>query len=210
MSAARSRGQRSGLLSVHADLVRPVHSDRDAGRFAGKSAGAAADAVWPRPSTAGIGGRGVRQRGIASAAFAGGNVLRDRFVVGLGQRRRGGRRRLQFGDFIHFRQRPIRQRRIGADSLAIARPDANSDLLLDSHSDPMIDLNGDGIPDLVVANQFSSNISVMFGVGDGTFRPAVNYAADCLPRPWQSAISITMAMKTSPWRIISLATCRSC
>ncbi len=42
----------------------------------------------------------------------------------------------------------------------------------------MIDLNGDGIPDLVVANQFSSNISVMFGVGDGTFRPAVNYPAD--------------------------------
>ncbi len=66
----------------------------------------------------------------------------------------------------------------GAHSLAIARPDANSGLLLDSHGRPIIDLNGDGIPDLVVANQFSSNVSVMFGVGDGTFQPAVNYQAD--------------------------------
>jgi hypothetical protein len=65
----------------------------------------------------------------------------------------------------------------GAHSLAIARPDANSHLLLDSHGHPIIDLNGDGIPDLVVANQFSSNVSVMLGVGDGTFQPAASYQA---------------------------------
>ncbi|HEV3415242.1 MAG TPA: VCBS repeat-containing protein, partial [Pirellulales bacterium] len=35
------------------------------------------------------------------------------------------------------------------------------------------DLNGDGIPDLVVANQFKGEVAVLLGVGDGTFRPAV-------------------------------------
>jgi hypothetical protein len=37
------------------------------------------------------------------------------------------------------------------------------------------DFNGDGKPDLAVAN--SSGVSVLLGQGDGTFLPAVNYAA---------------------------------
>jgi FG-GAP-like repeat/Bacterial pre-peptidase C-terminal domain len=48
------------------------------------------------------------------------------------------------------------------------------------------DLNGDGIPDLVVANEFSGDVSVLLGLGDGTFRTAVNYQADALP----SAVAI--------------------
>jgi FG-GAP-like repeat/Bacterial pre-peptidase C-terminal domain len=43
------------------------------------------------------------------------------------------------------------------------------------------DLNGDGITDLVVANQFSNDVSVLLGVGDGTFRAAVNYSAGFFP-----------------------------
>ncbi|MCP5526590.1 MAG: VCBS repeat-containing protein, partial [Verrucomicrobiales bacterium] len=39
------------------------------------------------------------------------------------------------------------------------------------------DLNGDGVPDLVVPNISSDNVSVLLGNGDGTFQPAVNYAA---------------------------------
>jgi hypothetical protein len=39
------------------------------------------------------------------------------------------------------------------------------------------DLNGDGKLDLAVANADSNNISVLMGNGDGTFQPAVNYAA---------------------------------
>jgi hypothetical protein len=45
------------------------------------------------------------------------------------------------------------------------------------------DFNGDGIPDLAVANEgtspsFSdSSVSILLGKGDGTFLPAVNYAA---------------------------------
>ena len=33
------------------------------------------------------------------------------------------------------------------------------------------DVNGDGIPDLVVANYASDTISVLLGNGDGTFGP---------------------------------------
>jgi FG-GAP-like repeat len=45
------------------------------------------------------------------------------------------------------------------------------------------DENGDGIPDLVVVNECSSTdctsgtVSVLFGEGNGTFQPAVNYAS---------------------------------
>jgi hypothetical protein len=37
------------------------------------------------------------------------------------------------------------------------------------------DVNGDGIPDLVVANQYGNTVSVLLGNRDGTFRSAVNY-----------------------------------
>jgi FG-GAP-like repeat/FG-GAP repeat len=40
------------------------------------------------------------------------------------------------------------------------------------------DMNGDGKLDLVVANRDSSNVSVRFGNGDGTFAPAVEYSVD--------------------------------
>jgi hypothetical protein len=43
------------------------------------------------------------------------------------------------------------------------------------------DLNGDGIPDLVVVNHFSNDVSVLLGVGDGTFRTAVNYSVGFFP-----------------------------
>ena len=36
------------------------------------------------------------------------------------------------------------------------------------------DLNGDGIPDLVVADQLTGHVSVLLGVGDGTFQPATS------------------------------------
>lgn len=39
------------------------------------------------------------------------------------------------------------------------------------------DFNGDGMIDLAVANLFSGDISVLFGNGNGTFQPIVNYFA---------------------------------
>ncbi len=39
------------------------------------------------------------------------------------------------------------------------------------------DVNGDGIPDLVVANAGSNNIGVLLGNGDGTFQPVVTFAS---------------------------------
>src|SRR5207244_364359 len=43
------------------------------------------------------------------------------------------------------------------------------------------DLNGDGKLDLAVANQFSGNVSVLLGRGDGTFQAATNAAAGSSP-----------------------------
>lgn len=39
------------------------------------------------------------------------------------------------------------------------------------------DFNGDGHPDIAVANSGSGNVSILLGNGDGTFRPAVNFDA---------------------------------
>jgi hypothetical protein len=39
------------------------------------------------------------------------------------------------------------------------------------------DVNGDGKPDLLVANKDSSTVSVLLGNGDGTFQPAVSYSS---------------------------------
>ncbi|WP_232628224.1 FG-GAP-like repeat-containing protein [Methylobacterium sp. Leaf118] len=43
------------------------------------------------------------------------------------------------------------------------------------------DLNGDGTPDLVVANVLGGNVSVLLGNGFGGFNTAVNYAAGVAP-----------------------------
>ncbi len=37
------------------------------------------------------------------------------------------------------------------------------------------DVNGDGRPDLLVANSSDNTVSVFLGKGDGTFQPAVTY-----------------------------------
>ena len=43
------------------------------------------------------------------------------------------------------------------------------------------DFNGDGKPDLAVANSGSNNVSVLLNNGDGTFQAAVNYSAGAAP-----------------------------
>ena len=37
------------------------------------------------------------------------------------------------------------------------------------------DISGDGRPDIVVANWYSGDLSVLVGNGDGTFQPALTY-----------------------------------
>ncbi len=46
--------------------------------------------------------------------------------------------------------------------------------LLDPGAVALADLNGDGIPDLIVANSGSNNVLIYPGLGDGQFGPAVN------------------------------------
>jgi len=43
------------------------------------------------------------------------------------------------------------------------------------------DFNGDGKPDLAVANEYSDNVSVLLGNGDGSFQAAQNFGADNHP-----------------------------
>src|SRR5215470_20452674 len=49
------------------------------------------------------------------------------------------------------------------------------------------DINGDGVPDLVVTNDFANNVSVLLGNGDGTYQAAVNFGTGMHP------VSITVA-----------------
>src|SRR5262249_32954283 len=44
------------------------------------------------------------------------------------------------------------------------------------------DVNGDGLLDLAVANNVSSNVSVLLGNGDGSFQAARNFPAGNFPR----------------------------
>ena len=54
------------------------------------------------------------------------------------------------------------------------------------------DLSGDGVPDLVVANQESDDISILLGNGDGSFGTEQRYSVGALPTenldPWFSLI----------------------
>jgi hypothetical protein len=45
----------------------------------------------------------------------------------------------------------------------------------------VVDVNGDGVPDLLVANGGSATVSLLFGNGDGTFQAPVNFATDSNP-----------------------------
>src|SRR5260370_38929327 len=44
------------------------------------------------------------------------------------------------------------------------------------------DFNGDGLLDLAVGNEFSNNVSVLLGNGDGSFQVPRNFAAGVQPR----------------------------
>ncbi|MCH8241706.1 MAG: hypothetical protein IH897_03720, partial [Planctomycetes bacterium] len=54
------------------------------------------------------------------------------------------------------------------------------------------------MPDLTVANQGSGNVSVLLGVGDGTFAAAVNYAAG-----WRPILSGILMRSLDPRQCIS-------
>ncbi|HKR58498.1 MAG TPA: FG-GAP-like repeat-containing protein, partial [Pyrinomonadaceae bacterium] len=56
-------------------------------------------------------------------------------------------------------------------------PPVNYTVGSNPHACALGDLNGDGKPDIAVANNASSNISVLLGVGDGTFGTKTDYDA---------------------------------
>ena len=62
------------------------------------------------------------------------------------------------------------------------------DYIVGSYPDSVIvgDFNEDGLPDVAVANQYSSGISVLLQNSDGTFQLAVNYAVGSQPTSLQT------------------------
>ena len=59
------------------------------------------------------------------------------------------------------------------------------------------DVNGDGRPDLIVANAFSNTVSVLLGNGNGAFQAAVNLTAPAQIRvPWWWRTSTATASST--------------
>ena len=61
------------------------------------------------------------------------------------------------------------------------RAAANYSVGISPFSIAVSDFNGDGKPDLAVANSISGDVSVLLGKGDGTFQAAVNYVAGIYP-----------------------------
>jgi glucose/arabinose dehydrogenase len=53
---------------------------------------------------------------------------------------------------------------------------------LNAHGVAAADLNNDGLPDLAAANAGSSTVSILFGIGDGTFNASTNYPVGQTPK----------------------------
>ena len=58
------------------------------------------------------------------------------------------------------------------------------------HSVAVADLDGDGAPDLVTANAYSDDVSVLLGNGDGSFQAQQRFAAGPWPC-WPSSVAVT-------------------
>jgi hypothetical protein len=70
-------------------------------------------------------------------------------------------------------------------------PAANSPVTVgsDPSSVTVGDFNGDGIPDLAVANMYTGTVTILMGSGDGTFIPALNSPVSVGNEPFSIAVS---------------------
>jgi hypothetical protein len=84
-----------------------------------------------------------------------------------------------------------------------------------AHSVAVADLDGDSVPDLVTANRFSGDVSVLPGNGDGTFRSAAPVAVGDGPasviracwRPGETVTVVSRKTKIFPIRHKAMTVC---
>ncbi len=77
---------------------------------------------------------------------------------------------------VHPRVDPLEDRRLLSFSPAVPYPTGNHPFAV-----AVADFNGDGTPDLAVADQSANSMSILLGNSDGTFRAAVDYPAGLTP-----------------------------
>src|SRR5690242_20188341 len=78
--------------------------------------------------------------------------------------------------FCRPRLDPLEDRQLLSFAPAVPYPTGNHPFAV-----AVGDFNGDGIPDLAVANQSANSMSILLGNGDGTFQAPIDYPAGLTP-----------------------------
>src|SRR5262245_58389829 len=79
------------------------------------------------------------------------------------------------------RSRPLRLERLESRVVPSLVAPLSFDAWDGAYSVSASEFNGDGLPDLAVANPHSNTVSVFLGNGDGTFQAARTFATQLLP-----------------------------
>ena len=119
-----------------------------------------------------------------SSAGSVGNYTLTGSVTGLGTRLLSPGGTLTFNDTTNTSNPVLGTATLGAGTLGfLALQPSGSPVAVGNHPYGVAtgDFNGDGFPDVVTENYNGNTVSVLLGLGNGSFQPAVSYAVGSLP-----------------------------